>query len=153
MCRGCDYFACVIKNISIPCFIALCRYCVLCKLKVCVNTAIFQQHLLTSCFCVNILVILAIFQTFSLLYLLWWSVISDFLKINLFIYLFTYLWLCWFFVAARGLSLVAASGGYSSLQCAGFSFQWLLLSRSTGSRCAGFSSCGPRAPVVVAHGL
>ena len=41
-----------------------------------------------------------------------------FLKISLFIYLF---WLCWVFVAARGLSLVAASGGYSSLLCAGFS--------------------------------
>ena len=35
----------------------------------------------------------------------------NFLKINLFIYL----WLHWVFVAARGLSLVAASGGYSSL--------------------------------------
>ena len=45
----------------------------------------------------------------------------------------------------RGLSLVAASGGYSSLRCAGFSLQWLLLLRSTGSRCAGFSSCGSRA--------
>ena len=35
----------------------------------------FQQHLLTLCFC-HILVIL-IFQTFSLLYLLWLSVMSD----------------------------------------------------------------------------
>ena len=41
-----------------------------------------------------------------------------------------------------GFSLVAASWGYSSLQCAGFSLWWLLLSRSTGSRHAGFSSCG-----------
>ena len=47
-----------------------------------------------------------------------------FLKI-LFI-LFIYFWLCWVFVAARGLSLVVASGGYSSLQCAGFSLQWLV---------------------------
>ena len=39
----------------------------------------------------------------------------------------------------RGLSLVAASGGHSSLRCAGLS-----LSRSTGSRRAG--------SVVVAHG-
>ena len=62
--------------------------------------------------------------------------------LNLFIYLFIYFWLHWVFIAARRLSLVAASGGYSSLQCAGFSLQWLLLSRSTGSRCAGFSSCG-----------
>ena len=50
-------------------------------------------------------------------------------------------WLHWVFIAARGLSPVVASGGYSSLQCAGFSLQWLLLLRSTGSRCVGFSSC------------
>ena len=43
----------------------------------------------------------------------------------------------WVFVAARGLSLVAVSGGYSSLRCAGFSLGWLLLLRSTGSRRAG----------------
>ena len=37
----------------------------------------FQQHLLTLCLC-HILVILTVFQTFSLLlYLLWWSVISN----------------------------------------------------------------------------
>ena len=36
--------------------------------------------------------------------------------------LFIYFWLCWVFVAARGLPLVAESGGYSSLQCADFSF-------------------------------
>ena len=63
--------------------------------------------------------------------------------IYLFIYLFIYFWLGWIFVAARGLSLVVASGGYSLLRCAGFySLQWLLLLRSTGSRRAGFSSCG-----------
>ena len=60
-----------------------------------------------------------------------------FFNINLFI-LFIYFWLCWVFVAARRLSLVVASEGYSSLQCAGFSLQWLLLLRSTGSRRAGF---------------
>ena len=53
-----------------------------------------------------------------------------------------YFWLCWVFVAAHGLSLVAASRGYSLLRCAGFSLQWLLLLRSTGSRRVGFSSCG-----------
>ena len=56
-----------------------------------------------------------------------------------------YFWLCWVFVAACGLSLVAVSGGYSSLRCMGFSLRWLLLLRSTGSRHAGFSSCSPRA--------
>ena len=59
-------------------------------------------------------------------------------KINLFIYL----WLHWVFVALRGLSLVAASGGYSSLRCASFSLWRLLLLWSTGSRHVGFSSCG-----------
>ena len=54
--------------------------------------------------------------------------------------LFIYFWLCWVLVAVRGLSLVAASGGCSSLRCVGL--QWLLLLRSTGSRRTGFSSCG-----------
>ena len=64
----------------------------------------------------------------------WW--------INSFFYNFIYFWLRWVLVATCGLPLVVASGGYSSLWCAGFSSQWLLLLRSTGSRCAGFSSCG-----------
>ena len=34
----------------------------------------------------------------------------------------------------RGLSLVAASRGYSLLRCAGFSLRWLLLLWLTGSR-------------------
>ena len=65
--------------------------------------------------------------------------------------IYFYFWLRWVFVAARGLSLVAVSGGYSLLQCAGFSL-WLLLLRSTGSRRVGsvvvarrLSSCGARA--------
>ena len=62
----------------------------------------------------------------------------SFFKINLFIYF----WLCWVFVAARRLSLVVASRGYSSLRCVGFSLRWLLLLRSMGSRHMGFSSCG-----------
>ena len=44
----------------------------------------------------------------------------------------------------RGLSLVAASGGHSSSQCAGLSLPRPLLLRSTGSRRAG--------SVIVAHG-
>ena len=44
-----------------------------------------------------------------------------------------------------GFSLVVVSGGYSSLRCAGFSMRWLLLLRSMGSRCTGFSSCGMQA--------
>ena len=61
------------------------------------------------------------------------------------LYFFFFFWLRWVFIAARRLSLVAASGGYSSLQCAGFSLWWLLLLWSTGSRLMG--------SVVVAHGL
>ena len=56
-----------------------------------------------------------------------------------------------------------ASGGYSSLWCAGL-LLWLLLLQSMGSSHTGFSSCGTRAQqlwlvgsraqaVVVAHGL
>ena len=67
-----------------------------------------------------------------------------FKKFIYFIYIH-YFWLRWVFVAACGLSLVAASRGYSSLWCA-------------ASHCGGFSCCGARAlgtqaTVVVAHGL
>ena len=65
--------------------------------------------------------------------------------LNKFIYLLIYFWLPWVFVAAHGLSLVAASRGYSSLRCAGFLLRWLLLLWSTDSRLAG--------SVVVACGL
>ena len=60
---------------------------------------------------------------------------------------FIYLWLHWVFVAACGLSLVAASGGGATLHCG-----------AQASHCGGFSCCGARAlgtwaSVVVAHGL
>ena len=58
---------------------------------------------------------------------------------------FLYFCLHWVFVAACALSLAAASRGYSSLRCVGFSLWWLLLLQSTGSRHMGFSSCGSRA--------
>ena len=67
---------------------------------------------------------------------------KSFLIFYKFIYLFIYLWLRWVFVATRGLSLVAVSGGYSSWRCVGFSLQWLLLLQSKGSRRSGFSGCG-----------
>ena len=56
------------------------------------------------------------------------------------IYLFIYFWLHWVFIAARGL--------FSSCGERGLLFvvvRRLLLLWSTGSRCAGFSSCGTRA--------
>ena len=85
--------------------------------------------------------ILTIFKLFIALAL---SIFTLFCFV-LFLILFIYFWLHWVFVAARRLSLAAASGGYSSLRCAGFSLQWLLSLWSTGSRRAGFSSCGTRA--------
>ena len=81
-------------------------------------------------------------QLFSLSH--WLLFLCYFFIFLKYIYLFIF-WLCWVFVAARGLSLVVESGGYSSLWCVGFSLWWLLLLRSTGSRCAGFSSCVTRA--------
>ena len=60
-------------------------------------------------------------------------------------FIFFYFWLHWVFTAAHGPSLVAASGGYCSLQCVGFSLQWLLLLWSMGSRCTGSPSRGTRA--------
>ena len=50
-----------------------------------------------------------------------------------------FFWPCWVFVAAHGLSLVVASGDYSSFHCVGFSScgSWALECR--------LSSCGARA--------
>ena len=50
-------------------------------------------------------------------------------QINKYMYfkLMYLLWLPWVFVAAGGLSPAAASGGYSSWQCLGFSLQRILL--------------------------
>ena len=52
-----------------------------------------------------------------------------------------------------GFSLVVASGGSSSLRCAGFSLRWLLLLRSPGFRLSGFSSCGTWAQQLWSMGL
>ena len=76
------------------------------------------------------------------------SLFHEFLEdffLNKFIY-FIYLFLAALgLCSAHGLSVVVVSGDYSSLRCVGFSLWWLLLLRSTGSRCLGFSSCGTRA--------
>ena len=75
------------------------------------------------------------FHYFSEVQLLTWKLLFRFFKINLFICF----WLRWVFVAARGLSLVVASRDYS------VPVHRLLIAvllPSTGSRCAGFSSCG-----------
>ena len=73
--------------------------------------------------------------------------------LNTLINLFT---ICWAGSSLmQGISLPAVRGGDCSLQCTGFSLQWLLLLQSTGSRRAGFRSCSSWAlecgSVVVAH--
>ena len=52
--------------------------------------------------------------------------VQGFLSLSLF-FLFICFWLHWVFVAACGLPLVVASGGYSSWRCVGFSLRWLLI--------------------------
>ena len=88
----------------------------------------------------------------------------------LFIYLFIlfiYFWLHWVSIAAHGLSLVAASGGYSSLRCTGFFLiavaslvvehrlqaHGLQQLQHVGSVVAARGPQSTRASVVVAHGL
>ena len=58
--------------------------------------------------------------------------------------LFIYFWLCWVFVAVRGLSLVAASG---ASHCGGFSCcqSWALGAQASVAVACGLSSCGSRA--------
>ena len=70
----------------------------------------------------------------------------------LFIYLSIYLAALRLHCCTWAFSLVAASGSYSSLRCAGFSLRWLLLLRSTGldtrasvAVALRLSSCGSRA--------
>ena len=60
----------------------------------------------------------------------------NFNYIYIFLILFIYL-----FLAVFGLHCCMRAFS-SCCERAGFSLQWLLLLRSTGSRCAGFSSCG-----------
>ena len=52
-----------------------------------------------------------------------------------------------------GFLQLRRAGGYSSFRCTGFSLQWLLLLRSMGSRCMGFTSCGKRDQQLWHRGL
>ena len=63
----------------------------------------------------------------------------------LFIYFYIYFWLCWVFVFVRGLSLVAASGGHSSSQCAGLFTIAASLVAEHRLQTRRLSSCGSRA--------
>ena len=58
---------------------------------------------------------------------------------------FKMFWLCCVFFAVCGLSLAAKIWGFSSLWCMGFSLQWHLLLRSTGSRACDLSIWGTQA--------
>ena len=63
----------------------------------------------------------------------------------LFVFYLFYFWLHWVFVAAPGVSVVAASQSYSSLRYTGFPLWCLLYCRA--------QALGAWASVVVAHGL
>ena len=63
-------------------------------------------------------------------------------------YLLIYFRLRWVFLAVHGLSLVVASGSYSSSQCTGISQQWLLL-WGTGSRVQLFHNGGAEAQLLL----
>ena len=65
------------------------------------------------------------------------SLFSISVSLHLFFCNFIYFWLHWVFVAVRVLSLVVASGGYSSLRCVGFSLRWLLLVAEHGLQAHG----------------
>ena len=83
------------------------------------------------------------FSLFFLLFLFLLIYVSSFNFLNLF--LFIHFWLCWVFIAVRGLSLVARAGA-------------TLHSGMRTSHYSGFSCCraralGAQASVVVAHGL
>ena len=101
-------------------------------------------------FWITILYQMCLLKMFSYLWLVFsssWHCVSQSRSFYFFffnIYLFIYLWLCWVFISVWGLSLVAASGGHSSSQCAGLSLSRPLLLWSTGSRRAGSA--------IVAHG-
>ena len=90
--------------------------------------------------CYNYFLLTILFMFFFIIYV--------FLNLILLIYF----WLHWAFITVHRLSLVAVSRGYSSLQCTGFSLQWLLL-WSAGSRCPGSRSCDARAQQLWCMGL
>ena len=86
---------------------------------------IFLKHL---CLCVCIYVFFLALLRYNCDITCTFFIKFSFLKIYLFI------WLCWVFVAACRLSLIAESGGYSVWWCADFSLWWLLLLQSLGFR-------------------
>ena len=64
---------------------------------------------------------------------------------------FVYFWLCWVFVAARGLSLVSESRGYSLVVVCGLLTGVISLVTEQGSRISRLSSCGHSLSCPVAY--
>ena len=62
-------------------------------------------------------------------------------------YICMYVWLCWVFVSVRGLSLVMACGGHSSLRCMGLSLSWPLVAEHR-LQTRRLSNCGSRAELL-----
>ena len=130
-----------------------------------INPSLNVNNILISIFqniTKNLMRIVALFYIFSDLFRIWKEG-SLFLisasAFNLAICFFLYIYICfiYLFLAAlvlrccTQLSLVVASGGHSSVWCAGFSLRWLPLLRSMGFRCAG-SVVVARGSVVVVSG-
>ena len=67
-------------------------------------------------------------------------------------FVYYYFWLCWVFDGVRGISLVVVSGGYTTLWCAGFSLQWLLVAEH-GFQARRLQQLWHAGSVVVARGL
>ena len=70
---------------------------------------------------------------------------ASFLKTFKCIYIFTYFWLCWVFIAMRGLSLLVANGGYSPVALLGL---LIAVASLVALGCMGFSSCSTQALLV-----
>ena len=67
---------------------------------------------------------------------------------KLFFFFLIYLWLCWVLVSVQGLSLVVASGGHSSSQCAGLSPPRPHFVADHRLQTRRLSSCGSRAQLL-----
>ena len=93
------------------------------------------------------------FFFWKIICLIFFNLFFSFFYFLNFTYLFIYLWLCWVFISVRGLSLVAASEGHSSSQCAGLSLSRPLLLQSTGSRRAGSAIVAHRPSCYAACGI
>ena len=77
-----------------------------------------------------------------------WDYLSSQKSEPYFFFFYIYFWLCWVFVSARGLSLVAASGGHSSSRCVGLFTIAASLVAEHRLQTRRLSSCGSRAQLL-----